>query len=100
VRQSGVRMPAGFAGLASHRATTTALVTDLPEMTKRQHRGALLDSLVAGGWIPAGEEGSEMTGAVLDEVLGLIDKILAEFPVGSILERDAEFVTCRAVLVR
>src|SRR5688500_14089654 len=40
----------GFAGLASHRATTTALVADRPEIDRAELRQALADSVERGGW--------------------------------------------------
>lgn len=41
----------GFAGLASHRATTTAMVIEHPHITTSDLRDAIFDHLVAGGWL-------------------------------------------------
>ena len=44
----------GFPGLASKKATSTAIVTDLPHMTPQLLREAVADSLAAdsGGTLP------------------------------------------------
>jgi len=41
----------GFAGLASHRATTTAMVVEHPHVTTSDLRDMIFDHLVAGGWL-------------------------------------------------
>ena len=41
----------GFAGLASHRATTTAMVVELAHVTTSDLRDVIFDYLVAGGWL-------------------------------------------------
>ena len=41
----------GFAGLASHRATTTAMVVEHPHVTTSDLRDVIFDYLVAGGWL-------------------------------------------------
>jgi hypothetical protein len=67
----------GFAGLNSQRATTTALVADLPQMGRDDFVVALRASLSDQGWPPKWAEG------VADEMLDLASR----WPVGTIIER-------------
>lgn len=66
----------GFAGAASHRATTTALVADLT-LTRDELISAMRMSLADGGW-PA-----EWAGAVIGDNLA----IASAYPTGTVVER-------------
>lgn len=73
-----------FAGLASHRATTTAIVAELP-LTSAEYEEALRSGLTAAGW-----EGDW----ALD--LAVEQQQLAEFwDVGSVIERDLDVLSLR-----
>lgn len=69
----------GFAGAASHRATTTAMVVE-SEMSRRDVVLAFETSLGDGGWPTAWAE------EIADENL----EIAAELPVGAIITRKLE----------
>ena len=74
-----------FAGMSSHRATTTAVARDLP-LTRDDVVLALRASLVAGGWVadpPSEEEERELVEEA-DWLLG----IAARLPVGVVVGRD------------
>ena len=76
----------GFAGAASHRATTTAQVVE-SDMTREDMRLAFETSLVDGGW-PA-EWAEHCTHENLD--------IAATAPVGAIVERRLNAFFMRAI---
>ena len=79
----------GFAGAASHRATTTAMVVE-SEMIRDDVVVAFETSLPDGGW-PI-----EWAAAVADDNL----EIAAQLPVGSIIGRKLEQFFLRASLQR
>jgi hypothetical protein len=79
----------GFAGAASHRATTTAMVVD-SEMTRDDVILAFETSLSDGGWpIEWAEELAD----------GNIE-IAAQLPAGSIIDRKLEQFFLRGTLIR
>jgi hypothetical protein len=49
----------GFVGLASQRATTTAMVVEHPHVTTSDLRDVIYDHLVAGGWLDLLREAAE-----------------------------------------
>ena len=79
----------GFAGVASHRATTTAEVAER-ELTREDVLDAVTDSLLDGGWIPDVEEGAaayrEAELLAWEVTADLLD-LAARLPVGSVLGR-------------
>lgn len=75
----------GFAGAASHRATTTALVADLT-LTRDELISAMRMSLADGGW-PA-----EWAGTVIDDNLA----IASAYPAGTVIEREFDKYRARA----
>jgi len=79
-----------FSGLSSHRATTTAVIRDLP-LSRTDVQQALAGYYEAGGWgrIPAAE--------IADEVDDLLD-LAARWPVGTVLERRLDVLRPRAVI--
>jgi len=77
-----------FAGLNSHRATTTALVRDIEGFTRDDYVEAIRSSLTQQGWDPSTAE---------DEADELID-ILADWPVGAVAERRLNHVQVRLVV--
>lgn len=76
-----------FAGLASHRAGTTALVAELP-MTREEYISAIAASLAAQGWPPSWAAGIECDQSAL----------IGEWDVGTILERDLNLLTPRELV--
>lgn len=82
---------AGFPGLASSRATTTALVAARPGITPDVLRQAIADSLARRGG-----QRRHVTRAELDEVveahLEAISDVCGEFPVGTVVRRTGEMV--------
>lgn len=75
----------GFAGAASHRATTTAQVADLT-LTRGELITAMRMSLGDGGW-PA-----EWAEAVVDDNLA----IASVYPTGTVIEREFDEFRPRA----
>lgn len=81
----------GFAGLNSHRATTTARIADLP-LSMADYAVAIGSSLEQGGYCE-----HEVAGAYV-EAVGLAE-IAAEWPVGTVVRRrldELEFDPPRA----
>ena len=115
----------GFAGLASHRATTTALVVEHPHVTTSDLRDAIYDYLVAGGWLDllreadsvrddtgngldvgAGEESADLGSCrfdeadftieeLIDEHLDVIAYICNRFEPGTVISRSGSIVWSR-----
>ena len=108
----------GFAGLASHRATTTAMVVEHPHITTSDLRDAICDYLVAGGWLdllrdaaPAqpddlddDADGYDIDGfddpdvtieELIDEHLDVIAFICNRFEPGTVISRSGTLVWSR-----
>jgi hypothetical protein len=93
-------------GMASRKATTTAMVVDLPHLSEGDLRLAITDWLDTSGWndlfrSPPEADGrsagalndiDEMIDAMVDEHLELIADVCESFPVGSVLERRGAIV--------
>lgn len=84
----------GFAGMASSRATTTALVVDRVDLGSAELGRALSDSLERQGWLDPERSADQ------DELFRhLFQRLLvaaAHFPTGSIIEREGHLVRRRA----
>lgn len=78
----------GFPGLASSRATTTAVVVDLPHLDHDGLALALRDSLQRGGWL-AGLDADEIADEVLDHI-DAIEEACAGRPIGTIVRRRGD----------
>lgn len=74
----------GFAGLASHRATSTAKVVDVA-LTASEYVEAIRVSITDGGWPGSWAEG----------IAGDLIRFASRWEVGSILERDIWVFTAR-----
>jgi hypothetical protein len=99
----------GWPGMASRKATTTAMVVHLPHLTEGDLRQAITDWLDTSGWRDlfrsATEADDEVTGSVdnvdemmdamVDEHLELISEVCDSFPIGSVLERCGTIVAER-----
>ncbi len=93
-------------GMASRKATTTAMVVDLPHLSEGDLRQAITDWLDTSGWndlfrsAPEADGSSagalddidEMIDVMVDEHLELIADVCESFPVGSVLERRGSMV--------
>jgi hypothetical protein len=107
----------GFPGLASGRATTTAMVVERPGITEADLRDAVVDWLDRSGWIrlihdaaversvAAGLHGcigvgeadeiDSMIAALVDEHLEMISDVCSDFPAGTVVTRRGELVSAR-----
>ncbi len=77
-----------FAGLASHRSTTTAAVKELPWMTVDRYVDAMCESFRATGW-PA-----DLAPIVAVDLA----RFAATWPTGAILQRDLDSISLRTPL--
>jgi hypothetical protein len=75
----------GFPGLASSRATTTAMVVDRPELDADDVRDAIEESLERGGWLDHLDD--DEIEELLDEHMICIETVCSAFPIGSIVSR-------------
>ena len=83
----------GFSGLNSARATTTAVVADVP-LSETEVREAYRSGLTAQGWINPRMSETEV-GEFLDEVVGVVTHIAEHFQVGTVLGRRLDQVVSR-----
>jgi hypothetical protein len=74
----------GFAGLTSHRATTTARVAEVA-LTQEEYAEAIRSSLAEQGW------GADPCDAEADALRALV----ADWPVGTVVERRLDDVIVR-----
>ena len=80
-----------FAGLNSHRATTTAQVRE-SELSEADVREAIRSSLTDGGWIDVDRTPREDAEAMVDEALARVLAIAEHFPPGTVVGRRLERV--------
>jgi hypothetical protein len=86
----------GFSGLASSRATTTAMVVDLPHIDPDALREAVRDYLERAGWQDLlADDDLDAIGEIVDEHVDTIDTICSAYAVGTVLERDGDEVRPR-----
>jgi len=108
----------GFPGLASARATTTAMIIERPGVTEDDLRDAVFDWLDRGGWfdlleraavdrsIAAGHDGclgvaelddiDATVDAIVSEHVEMIGEVCASFPEGTVVERHGTLVVARS----
>lgn len=79
-----------FAGLRSHKATTTAVVVTMG-MTRAKYLQRMRDSALDAGFLRPGEDPSDVDDQA-DKLLG----IAAGWPIGTIVERRGDFLQVRA----
>lgn len=75
----------GFAGLSSHRATTTAAVSEIAGFTRDDYAEAIRSSLEQQGW-PT-DEATEIVDVMID--------LAAGFPTGTVIEHRLDHVAAR-----
>lgn len=78
-----------FSGLSSQRATTTAMVRDLP-LTRDDFTTALAGYYESAGW------GVFTPDELVDEVDGLLD-VVSDWRTGTIVERRLDYLTPRGL---
>lgn len=102
----------GWPGLASARATTTAMVVDRPGITEDDLRDAIFDWLDRGGYVAVIREIAELAdddesddwddpdvtiAAIVDEHVEVIRLIAANFPAGTVVCRNGTEIFARAM---
>ena len=85
----------GFAGLDSHRATTTALVVERSDLTIEALSQLLATSLHDGGWLDSADPGTELVSWLASEIVELANHYGAFGP-GAVIEREGDDVLHRA----
>lgn len=97
----------GFPGIASHQATTTAMVADLPHLTRsdlfdvvadhvERHWADLLRDGVESEYADPAGTVDEQLAEITDEYVADIEHICREFPPGTVIQRDGTLVSARA----
>lgn len=84
----------GFAGLDSHRATTTARVADRPGLTVERLAQLLADSLRHGGWLDSADPTAELVSWLAAEIVETANSY-ARFGVGTVIEREGDLLQRR-----
>lgn len=79
----------GFAGFDSHRATTTAIVVERPDMTLEQLTKALAVSLHTGGWIDTPDPANPLVAAHGVEIVELAASF-GRYGPGVVVEREGQ----------
>lgn len=100
----------GFPGLASSRATTTAMVVDLPHLTEEDLRDVLHGWLEREGWSDLfarslaerpdpvfGDDVEAMLAEIVDEHVEAIVEVCRAAAVGSVVHRSGRLVTVRGL---
>jgi len=82
----------GFAGVTSHRATTTAMVVERPEVTPALLAEILRDDAIASGFP---DDFPELE-AVLRSELAALEIICRQWTEGAVIERRGDLVRLRA----
>lgn len=81
----------GWAGVDSHRATTTVQVVDRSDFTVKDLASQLAVSLCDGGWIETPDPTDEMVSMFVEEVVELANY----FGEGAVLEREGQWTKVR-----
>ncbi len=98
----------GFPGVASRRATTTAMVVDLPHIGRDDLVEVVADHvelhwsdlLIAGAeadGVDTEDSIDDQLDAITEEYVEHIEQICRRFPIGTIVERQGTLVSARAV---
>jgi hypothetical protein len=81
----------GFAGLSSHRATTTALIEEWSTLDPDRYAELIRADLLDG----FDDEGDPEVEASIEEELDFLDTLLMLFPPGTVLQRHGPNVSIR-----
>jgi len=84
-----------FSGLATHKATTTAIVEDRKGITENTFAGIYRLSMVRAGWVAPGE-----AAPWAHEQARRMLEIAARYPVGTIVEKRGDSIGVRAPEMR
>ena len=84
----------GFPGLASSRATTTAMVVSRDEIQPQQLRQALTDSLRRDGWLKGLNPAERRE--LVEAHFSAITRVCNSFAVGTVVQRVNSLVWSRA----
>lgn len=76
----------GFAGVASAKATTTAMVVDRPELSVHDWSVAVADGLSRQGWLE--DEWGEANDELLEQVLADLEAIVEPIAPNTVIERN------------
>jgi hypothetical protein len=93
----------GFPGMASSRATTTAMVVDRPHISAEDLRDVARGFLERDGWLDLlrqsdeAEEADVIFEEIVDEHVEMIEQVCTSFEVGTVIERDGTLVRERAL---
>ena len=93
----------GFPGLASSRATTTAMVADLAHISEADLRDVIEGALERDGWFDLLEDSPDddtnrmLASELVDEHVECIAAVCDRFPVGTVLGRTGDLVFSRSV---
>ena len=85
----------GFPGFASSRATTTAMVADLPHLTEHDLRDVVEGALERDGWFDL--IGDDEVHELVDEHLECIEAVCANFGAGTVVGRHGSLVFDRSI---
>lgn len=88
----------GFPGLASSRATTTAMIVERPELNRASLATAIYDSLQRQGYLDVVPD-EDIDQGLADEI-ELIEDITAAFEVGTVVGRSGTTVHARSRAAR
>lgn len=83
----------GFAGMASGRSTTTALVVERADLSPNDVSNALSDSLERQGWLSG--RWSESDEDLFRELYQRMLMAASHFAPGTVLERDGDYIRRR-----
>jgi hypothetical protein len=84
----------GFSGMSSARATTTAVVVDLP-MTRAEYARAYFDSLVAAGYLRSEDHADPEVAELIHREVEVLLRAAAMCPVGTVVERRLDQLRSR-----
>lgn len=89
----------GFSGLASSKATTTAMIVDLPHLEPDTLREVVRDYLERAGWsdLLPDDAPDDLVGEIIDEHVENIEVICSAYSVGTVVERDGAEVRPRGL---
>lgn len=84
----------GFAGFDSHRATSTAVVADRPDLTIEALCRRLAVSLCDGGWLTRPDPTADLVTMLATEIVELANSFGRHGP-GAVIEREGDDVVQR-----
>jgi hypothetical protein len=84
-----------MAGLASHRATSTILVSDRPELDRATYAQVVADGLKEQGYLPDRLRGNPEVEQWLREFVEDLVTSADAFEAGTVLERRGDFLHLR-----